>query len=351
MEQFIKSMLNKISLINFRNHQKEIIEFNKPISYLTGSNGIGKTAILEAIYFSITTKSFRTSNDRDLIFNNQEFSKLNLDLNNNKIEIVISKKGKRIKVNGVEKRRISDYIGDFNAVLFVPEDINLIRGTPANRREFIDLEMFQLDKKYLSLLNKYQKVLKQRNSLLKNLKIDDDYTFLNILGEQLLEIGLEIIDKRKEFIDDLNQEINKFELLANKKIVLVYKPNVDEEQFRQTIRKKQKQDILYETTLNGPHKDDFIILIDEKDSKAFASSGEQRLIVLSLKLALLTVIEIKSNKKPILLLDDVLSDLDEEKRELFLSKLPNNNQIIMTSVEKIKGNNQIEIININKGVV
>lgn len=351
MEQFIKSMLNKISLINFRNHQKEIIEFNKPISYLTGSNGIGKTAILEAIYFSITTKSFRTSNDRDLIFNNQEFSKLNLDLNNNKIEIVISKKGKRIKVNGVEKRRISDYIGDFNAVLFVPEDINLIRGTPANRREFIDLEMFQLDKKYLSLLNKYQKVLKQRNSLLKNLKIDDDYTFLNILGEQLLEIGLEIIDKRKEFIDDLNQEINKFELLANKKIVLVYKPNVDEEQFRQTIRKKQKQDILYETTLNGPHKDDFIILIDEKDSKAFASSGEQRLIVLSLKLALLTVIEIKSNKKPILLLDDVLSDLDEEKRELFLSKLPNNNQIIMTSVEKIKENNQIEIININKGVV
>lgn len=351
MEQFIKSMLNKISLINFRNHQKEIIEFNKPISYLTGSNGIGKTAILEAIYFSITTKSFRTSNDRDLIFNNQEFSKLNLDLNNNKIEIVISKKGKRIKVNGVEKRRISDYIGDFNAVLFVPEDINLIRGTPANRREFIDLEMFQLDKKYLSLLNKYQKVLKQRNSLLKNLKIDDDYTFLNILGEQLLEIGLEIIDKRKEFIDDLNQEINKFELLGNKKIVLVYKPNVDEEQFRQTIRKKQKQDILYETTLNGPHKDDFIILIDEKDSKAFASSGEQRLIVLSLKLALLTVIEIKSNKKPILLLDDVLSDLDEEKRELFLSKLPNNNQIIMTSVEKIKENNQIEIININKGVV
>lgn len=351
MELLIKSMLNKITLINFRNHQKEIIEFKKPITYLTGYNGIGKTAILEAIYFSFTTKSFRTSNDRDLIFNNQEFSKMNLELNNQNIEIVISKKGKKIKVNGVEKRRLSDYIGDFNAVLFVPEDINLIRGTPANRREFVDLEMFQLDKRYLNLLNKYQKVLKQRNSLLKNLKINDDYTFLNILGEQLLEIGLEIIEKRQEFIDRLNEQINKFELLPNKKINLVYKPNVEEEQFQQSIRKKQNQDILYETTLNGPHKDDFIVLFDEKDAKVFASSGEQRLIVLSLKLALLKVIELKTKRKPILLLDDVLSDLDETRKELFLTKLPNTNQIIMTSVEKINENKQIEIININKGVV
>ncbi len=351
MELLIKSMLNKITLINFRNHQKEIIEFKKPITYLTGYNGIGKTAILEAIYFSFTTKSFRTSNDRDLIFNNQEFSKMNLELNNQNIEIVISKKGKKIKVNGVEKRRLSDYIGDFNAVLFVPEDINLIRGTPANRREFVDLEMFQLDKRYLNLLNKYQKVLKQRNSLLKNLKINDDYTFLNILGEQLLEIGLEIIEKRKEFINYLNEYINKFELLPNKKINIVYKPNVEIEQFQQSIRKKQNQDILYETTLNGPHKDDFIVFFDEKDAKVFASSGEQRLIVLSLKLALLKVIELKTKRKPILLLDDVLSDLDETRKELFLTKLPNTNQIIMTSVEKINENNQIEIININKGVV
>ena len=334
-------MIRKIELTNFRNHEFISLDFDNRKSYIYGNNGVGKTAILEAIYFASTTKSMRTSNEKDLIKKDENFAKIKIIFENNKRnEVIISKTGKRLSANGVEKRRISDYIGSFNVVMFTSEDILLIKGTPMDKRNFIDLEWMLLDKEYLSLLNKYRKILKQRNALLKNIKIGDDYTFLNILGKQLLEVGTKIIEKRTEVIELLNEELKK---LPNKfdigEIEIVYKPD-------QTVKglkiglKPSKIVTLFESTNAGPHKDDFIINIGGKDSKIYASQGEQRLIVIAVKIALLQLITKVSKQKPILLLDDILSELDERNQKLFLNNLPKDNQIIMTSVKEIKSNDK-----------
>lgn len=341
-------MIKKIELSQFRNHDSLLINFDKRQTYIYGENGVGKTAIIEAIYFASTTKSMRTSNERDLIKQDEMFAKITIHFKNNrKNEIIISKNGKRIIANGVEKRRISDYIGDFNVVIFTTEDINLIRGTPADKRNFIDLEWMQLDKEYLQLLNRYRKVLKQRNALLKNVEINEDYTFLNILGQQLYEIGSRIIEKRDEIINLLNNELKKQPFnFEDNEIKIVYQPDQTPSNLKKWFETKQKQDIIYQTTQAGPHKDDFRIMIGDKDSKVFASSGQQRLIVIAIKVALLNVITNIKKSKPVLLLDDILSELDKNNQEIFLDNLPKDNQIIMTSVKKIKDNDQIQTIEI-----
>lgn len=341
-------MIKKIELSQFRNHDSLLINFDKRQTYIYGENGVGKTAIIEAIYFASTTKSMRTSNERDLIKQDEMFAKIVIHFKNNrKNEIIISKNGKRIIANGVEKRRISDYIGDFNVVIFTTEDINLIRGTPADKRNFIDLEWMQLDKEYLQLLNRYRKVLKQRNALLKNVEINEDYTFLNILGQQLYEIGSRIIEKRDEIINLLNDELKKQPFnFEDNEIKIVYQPDQTLSNLKKWFETKQKQDIIYQTTQAGPHKDDFKIMIGDKDSKVFASSGQQRLIVIAIKVALLNVITNIKKSKPVLLLDDILSELDKNNQQIFLDNLPKDNQIIMTSVKKIKDNDQIQTIEI-----
>ena len=341
-------MIKKIELLQFRNYDSLSLDFNKRQTYIYGENGVGKTAIIEAIYFASTTKSMRTTNERDLIKQDEMFAKITIHFNNNrKNEIIISKNGKRIIANGVEKRRISDYIGDFSVVIFTTEDINLIKGTPADKRNFIDLEWMQLDKEYLQLLNRYRKVLKQRNALLKNVEINEDYTFLNILGQQLYEIGSRIIEKRDDIISLLNNELKKQPFnFEDREIKIVYQPDQTPLSLKKWFETKQKQDIIYQTTQAGPHKDDFKIMIGDKDSKIFASSGQQRLIVIAIKVALLNVITNIKRSKPILLLDDILSELDNNNQQIFLDNLPNDNQIIMTSVKKIKDNNQIQTIEI-----
>lgn len=338
-------MIKVVELTNFRNHEYIKLEFLNPKVYIGGLNGIGKTSILEAIYFAATTKSYRTKNDLDLVLENKPFSKIHLLFEDNtKIEIIISKTGKRIIVNGYEKRRISDYIGQFSVVMFTTEDINLIKGTPADKRNFIDLEWMQLDKQYLANLNKYRKILKQRNALLKNIEINDDYTFLNILGEQLFQIGSKIIKKRENVIDMLNKELKKSKLTIDGDIVqIVYKPNVTVESFKKAMKNKQKQDIMYQTTNYGPHKDDFMITIGGKEAKNFASSGEQRLAVIAVKFALIGLIKEIKGINAILLLDDILSELDQKRQQLFFDSLPEENQVIMTSVNKINNDN-IQII-------
>jgi len=343
-------MIKRLELTNFRCHDKINLDFNKNQIYIVGPNGSGKTAILEAIYFASTTKSMRTNNEKDLIKENLPFTKIVIKFDDNvKNELVISKTGKRIIANGVEKRRISDYIGSFNVVMFTSEDIDLIKGTPADKRNFIDLEWMQLDKDYLQSLNKYRRILRQRNALLKNLNVDDDLTFLNILGDQLFQVGSKIIEKREEVINLLNKELvnNPFDF-NGQELKIVYQPDQSVDKLKKWLDTRQKQDILYQTTQAGPHKDDFIITIGNKDSKVFASSGQQRLIVMSVKIALLHVITKLKQTKPILLLDDILSELDNRNQQLFLDNLPKDNQIIMTSIKEIKENQSIQIIEIKE---
>ena len=325
-------MIKTINLKNFRNHTTLDLNIKQPLVYIHGPNGSGKTSILESIYFCATTKSHRAIDEKEMIQNEKPFTQVKLNTDDHKYEITLSKNGKRIAIDGVEKRKISEFIGHIAVVMFAPSDLQLISGSPGDRRQFLDLEMIQLDQHYLQTLNKYRKILKQRNALLKRLQPQDDYTFLNILGEQLYEVGIELIDKRRKFINDLNEYlIQSYQLFSKHQISLTYKPDVDENDLKKHFQKNQKNDIIYQATLAGPHRDDLYIDFNGFDAKRYASQGEQRLIVISLKLGLLKLIENKTNKQVILLLDDVLSELDPEKQHTFITNLPDHDQIIINS--------------------
>ena len=330
-------MIKTISLRNFRNHHQLDLQIEKPLIYIYGPNGSGKTSILESIYFCATTKSHRAIDEKEMIQNEKPFAQVKIATEKHRYEIVLSKDGKRISVDGIEKRRISEFIGHFTVVMFAPSDLKLITGTPSDRRQFLDLEMSQIKQSYVHLLNKYKKILKQRNALLKRIQPDDDYTFLNILGEQLYEVGVQMIKERQIFIKKLNDYlITKYQLFSDHKISLIYKPDMDEKAYKKHLEKQQKTDILYQTTLAGPHRDDFYVDFNGFDARRYASQGQQRLIVIALKFGLLSLIENETNKQAILLLDDVLSELDFEKQHTFINNLPDHDQIIMNSALEIK---------------
>lgn len=330
-------MIKTINIKNFRNHAALDLNIKQPLVYIHGPNGSGKTSILESIYFCATTKSHRATDEKEMIQTDKPFTQVKITTDDHKYEITLSKAGKRIAIDGVEKRKISEFIGHIAVVMFAPSDLQLILGSPSDRRQFLDLEMIQLDQRYLHTLNKYRKVLKQRNALLKRIQPKDDLTFLNILGEQLYEVGIELIVQRRQFIEQLNQAFMKsYQLFSQHQIELNYKPDVDETAFKKHLQKNQATDIGYQTTLAGPHRDDFNIVFNGFDAKRYASQGEQRLMVISLKLGLLTLIEAHTNKQAILLLDDVLSELDPDKQHTFITNLPDHDQIIMNSALSIK---------------
>lgn len=346
----VSFMIQKIKLRNFRNHENYELKIEQPFVYIYGENGSGKTSILESIYFAATTKSHRTTDEKQLIQKDKPFAQVKLEADKHQYEITISKTGKRTFIDGVEKRRLSEFVGHFSVVLFSPSDLELIVGSPSVRRQFVDLEMLQIDKHYLSLLNQYKKILKQRNSLLKKVKIDDDYTFLNILGEQLYDVGIKLINQRSIFVDEINIHLKEvYKKFSNHQIELIYKPDVNEKQFKKHLEKSQKQDILYQTTLAGPHRDDLAFEFNGFEAKNYASQGEQRLIVISLKLALLEWIENKTNRQVILCLDDVLSELDLDKQKILIENLPKHHQIMMNSAIPIE-NSQMQSIELKKEI-
>lgn len=317
--------------------------FEHPQTYMFGDNGVGKTTILEAIHMIATTKSHRTNQDKEIIQEGKPFSKITLETNQNTFEMVITDKGKRVWFNGVEKRKLSQFIGQLNIVLFAPEDIELIKGSPTYRRQFLDIAMTQIDPNYLDILTKYKKILKQRNALLKKIDVRGDFTFLDILSEQLLIEAKTMIEKRAQLINILNEVIQpitkKFELPFVK---IEYNHDVNLDQLKLHLLTKQNIDISQQATSKGPHKDDFTVYYEQKNASQYASQGQQRLLALSLKLALFQHLKKESNKELILLLDDVLSELDETHQQQLLTYEFQNYPIIMNSThDHVKHNMQI----------
>jgi len=332
-------MITSIYLRHFRNLNEYRVNIDKSLVIIQGKNGVGKTSILEGIYFAATTKSHRTTNEKDMITYEAPFAMVRLMQENKLHEVVLSSGGKRTTINKAEIRKISDYIGQLRVVMFAPEDLMLIKGSPSERRYFLDMELMQVSKTYLRNLNSYKKILKQRNALLKKNKDLKDYTFLNILGEQLYDVGVQIYDERQAFIEALNE---KFKAVATKykqfNVEIQYEPNVTKENWLKHLKTKQKQDIMYETTTAGIHKDDFNVRYNGLNAKDNASQGTSRLIVIELKLALLEWIKSKTETNVVLLLDDVLSELDLERQNLFMSQLSQNHQVFITSALPININ-------------
>lgn len=343
-------MIDSLEIRNIRNVEQFQVKINKPLVVIEGPNGVGKTTLLESVYFAATTKSHRTNTEKDLITHEKPYGAVKVTTDKTH-EIIISEHGKRTFINKVEIKKISDYIGKFRVVMFAPEDLMLIKGGPAERRYMLDLELMQVSKEYLRHLNTYKRILKQRNILLKKIKIDDDYTFLDILGEQLYEVGSKIYDHRSQFIEALN---SKLQIVSNKygdvSCQLIYEPNVTKEAFIKYLRTKQKQDILYQQTMVGVHKDDFKIVFNGFLAKDHASQGQQRLIAIEIKLALLEWIKEETKENAVLLLDDVLSELDLGRQDLFLKTLPKNHQVFITSAVPIHNAYDFQKIVLQKGV-
>ncbi len=321
-------IIESIELINYRNYNELHMDFSQGTNILYGDNAQGKTNILEAIYVCATTKSHRGSKDREIIQFDRDESHIKLNLRKKdvpfRIDMHLKKnKAKGVAVNGVPIRKASELFGIVNVVFFSPEDLNLIKNGPAERRRFVDLELCQLNKLYVHSLVQYNKVVVQRNKLLKELFFRPDYEgTLDIWDMQLVQYGKEVIKYREEFVNQLNELIQPihYQLSGEKEnLNISYEPNVKAADFEKNLRNSRPQDLKNKSTLTGPHRDDISFFINDIDIRKFGSQGQQRTAALSLKLAEIELVKKIVHDYPILLLDDVLSELDSSRQQHLLA--------------------------------
>lgn len=323
-------IIESLELENYRNYDELHMQFSPGTNILYGNNAQGKTNILEAVYVCCTTKSHRGSKDRDMIRFQKEESHIKLTVRKHdvpyRIDMHLKKnKTKGVAINGIPIRRASELFGIVNVVFFSPEDLNLIKNGPSERRKFIDLELCQLNKLYVHSLVSYNRVLMQRNKLLKELFFHPEYEeTLDVWDMQLVQYGREIIRYRKEFIMQLNELIHEIhrKLSGEKEdLVILYDPNASAEDLETELKRSRPQDLKQKTTLVGPHRDDIGFYIGDIDIRKFGSQGQQRTAALSLKLAEIELVKKLVRDYPILLLDDVLSELDGERQNHLLSAI------------------------------
>ncbi|SES07365.1 DNA replication/repair protein RecF [Lachnobacterium bovis] len=341
-------IINAIELSNFRNYELLNLKLDKGTNIFFGDNAQGKTNILEAAYLSATTKSHRGSKDRELIkFKNDE-AHIRTNLTKKdipyRIDIHLKKNhSKGIALNQIPIKKASELYGIINMVFFSPEDLNIIKNGPAARRRFIDGELSQLDKIYMSNLSKYNKILMQRNRLLKEISFNPQLKdTLEIWDMQLVNCGNEIIKRREKFVKNLGQilsEIHKNISGGKEKLEIFYEADVNSDQFESKLLNNQIKDLKFMQTSVGPHRDDISFEINGIDVRKYGSQGQQRTVALSLKLAEIKLVEETVNDTPILLLDDVLSELDSNRQNYLLNSISNIQTLITcTGVEEFVRN-------------
>lgn len=323
-------IIESLELKNYRNYDELHMQFSPGTNILYGNNAQGKTNVLESIYVCSTTKSHRGSKDREMIHFGADESHIKMTVRKNdvpyRIDMHLKKnKTKGVAINGIPIRKASELFGIVNVVFFSPEDLNLIKNGPAERRKFIDLELCQLNKLYVHSLVSYNRILMQRNKLLKELFFHPEYEeTLDVWDIQLAQYGCEIIKYRKEFIAQLNEIIYDIHLKLSggrEQLKIVYDPNTSEELLEDEIRRSRQQDMKQKTTLVGPHRDDIGFFMGDIDIRKFGSQGQQRTAALSLKLAEIELVKKLVKDYPILLLDDVLSELDGSRQNELLAAI------------------------------
>lgn len=330
-------IIKYLELNHFRNYEDLHLSFDAGTNILYGNNAQGKTNILESIFLSATTKSHKGSKDKDIIqFGNEEAhirSVIEKDGLEQRIDMHLrSSKTKGIAIDGSKIKKAAQLLGLVNVVFFSPEDLSIIKNGPAERRHFIDMELCQLDPFYLYNLNHYNKIVNQRNSLLKDLSMNPDLRdTLSIWDSQLISYGSKIIERRKLFIHQLNEligEIHK-QLSGDKENLKIhYEPNVEAEEYEKKMKSRQEVDIRSKQTTVGPHRDDFSFMEQGIDFRKFGSQGQQRTAALSLKLSEIELVKKIANDTPILLLDDVLSELDSNRQNYLLNYIKDIQTII-----------------------
>ena len=334
--------IKKIKIKNFRNYEKEEINLEKNINIFYGQNAQGKTNIIESIFLCSLGKSFRAKKDNEMIKLNEQNAMVEIEYEKSdregKIKIEIGNK-KNIYLNGIKIKKLSELLGNLNSVIFTPDDINILKGGPQNRRRFLDIMISQLRPNYMHILNLYIKTMEQRNIYLRQIKEEHkDENLLDIWDEKLEEYAIKIYEYRKEFIKKI---IKKLDIIHKnitnnaEQIELDYITECDsKEKYLKLLKERRKLDIIKGFTTKGVHRDDFVIYINKKDIKIFGSQGQNRTAMLSLKLAELQVIYDEIGEYPILLLDDFMSELDKTRRKNFLENIEGT-QVIITGTEKL----------------
>lgn len=330
-------IIKSIELQNFRNYEDLNISFDEGTNIFYGDNAQGKTNILEAAYLSGTTKSHKCSKDKEMIrFGEQESHirtvvvkkdkeyQIDMHLKNNR--------SKGIAINKVPIKKASELFGILNMVFFSPEDLNIIKNGPAERRRFLDSELCQLDKIYLSDLTTYNKILNQRNKLLKDMVYRPDLKdTLPVWDMQLVEIGRKIIRRRKQFVDELNEIVHDihYRISGEKEdLLLQYEPSIEDIFFEDELSRVKERDMRQCMTSVGPHRDDLLFSIGEVDIRKFGSQGQQRTSALSLKLSEIELVKRSIHDTPVLLLDDVLSELDSNRQNYLLNSIHDTQTLI-----------------------
>lgn len=334
--------IKKIKIKNFRNYESEEINLDKNINIFYGQNAQGKTNIIESIFLCSLGKSFRAKKDKEMIKLNEQNAIVEVEYEKSdrdgKIKIEIGNK-KNIYLNGIKIKKLSELLGNLNIVIFTPDDINILKGGPQNRRRFLDIMISQLRPNYMHILNLYLKTIEQRNNYLRQIKEEHkDENLLEIWDEKLSEYAIKIYEYRKEFIEKIIKKIDiihKNITNGEEQIEFEYITECDnKEKYLKLLKERRKLDIIKGFTTKGIHRDDFMIYINKKDIKIFGSQGQNRTAMLSLKLAELQVIYDEIGEYPILLLDDFMSELDKTRRKNFLENIEGT-QVIITGTEKL----------------
>lgn len=351
--------IKSLKLLNFRNYKELNLDFSEGINIFIGENGVGKTNILEAIYVLSLTKSNRYGTNLDLINHQEESTSLIGEVDYldylKRYQVDISKNSKKVYINNQEIKRITDYISNFCVTTFMPSDIDIIKGSPSTRRNLLNIQIGELYNNYLKYVNEYNSLLKIRNDYLKKLNINGnmDFKYLEVIDQKMIEISLKIYYFRYFYVSEINKIIpvvfKKITNISNLQLEYVNNLNLetyDEEKIKDLLKNKFKKnlnkEIILGMTLNGVHRDDLIFKINSYDAKIYASEGQQKMIVIAYKISELLLFKKIKKEYPVLLLDDVFSEIDVKKRNNIIKYLKSDIQVIITTND---------ILNIDKSLV
>lgn len=336
--------IKKLFLKNYRNYDEILLELNDGLNIIIGDNAQGKTNLLESIYVLAVTKSFLSINDKNLIMFNNCFSLIKGFVqykdNCDELEVLLNSKGKNVKINKKEIKKLSDYISRMNVIIFSSDSVRTFKDSPSSRRKYFNIQISQINKNYLSNLNNYNLILRQRNEFLKifNISKKSDNDYLEIINNKYVNLSLYIYNFRKKYVDYINKYLdNIFYSITNLHgLKLIYDSNIDNldsKMFIDKLKNNLLKDIQYKMTFIGPNRDDFYFELDGKNLSLYGSQGQIRSAVLSLKLAEVNLFTDLLSESPILLLDDIFSELDIYKRNNILKYLNGNIQTILTTTD------------------
>ena len=329
---------------NYRNYDDLFLEFDDNLNIIIGDNAQGKTNLLESIYVLAVTKSFLSINDKNLINFNSKYSIIkgiiNCNNSDNELELLINDNGKIVKINKKEIKKLSDYISKMNVIIFSSDSIRIFKDSPSCRRKYFNIQISQINRIYLANLNNYNLILRQRNEFLKiiNVNKESDMNYLDVLNDKYVSLSLDIYNYRKKYVSLVNKYIDDIfcSITGLKGLKLIYNSNVDnldKDMFKDKLRSNLNRELQYKMTLIGPNRDDFYFDLSGKNLSLYGSQGQIRSAILALKLAEVKLFTDVLSDTPILLLDDIFSELDIEKRNRVIKYLDNDVQTIMTTTD------------------